>query len=74
MQEKNYLHINVFLASSGRVERNLKGLLIKATKSFNSKAKREILSSINENLSRNHSDHNRKKFEVLSKWSYNILS
>ena len=41
---------HAFLASGIRVERNLKVLLIKATKSFGGGTRRGILSSINENL------------------------
>ena len=53
--KKDYLQINAFLTSGGRVEKNLKALLIKATKSFGDRARKRILSSINESLGESHS-------------------
>ena len=50
LQKRNYLQINVFLASRDTVERNFKVLLIKAIKNFLSRAREEILIFINKNL------------------------
>ena len=47
LAKKDYLQINAFLASSSRVESNLKALLMKATESCGGKAKREIQNSTN---------------------------
>ena len=54
LQGKDYLQINAFLAGGSRVKRNLKTLLIKATKSFSGKAGGEILNSINKSLDGSH--------------------
>ena len=43
--------MNAFLASGGKVKRNLKALLIKITESLSDRAKKRILSSINKSLS-----------------------
>ena len=55
LQKKDYLQTNTFIANNSRVERNFKYLLIKATKSLDVTAKREILSFINRSISRSHS-------------------
>ena len=50
------LSINyTFLANGAIIEKNLKVLLLKATKSFDDKIVGEIVSSINKNLGRSHS-------------------
>ena len=54
LQEKNYLQIHGFLTIGGRVEKNLKGLLIKSTKSLAGKVKEKILSFINESFGGSH--------------------
>ena len=50
LAKKDYLQINTFLASDGRVEKNLEALQIKATTSFCGGAIKVTLSSINKNL------------------------
>ena len=55
LAKKDYLQINAFLASSGGVEKNLKALLMKTTESLGDRARRKILSSINESLGESHS-------------------
>ena len=52
--KKDYLQINVFLASDDRMEKNLEALLMKATKSLDGRARGGILNSINESLSGSH--------------------
>ena len=54
LMKKDYLHINAFLASGGRVERNLEALQMKATASLGGGAIGGTLSSINESLSESH--------------------
>ena len=54
LAKKDYLQINAFLASGGKMEKNLKALLMKATKSLGSGIRGTILSSINKNLGRRH--------------------
>ena len=54
LQGKNYLQINVFLASGGRVEKNLKTLLIITTESLGSRAREKILSSIDKSFNGSH--------------------
>ena len=54
LAKKDYLQINAFLPSGDRVEKNLKILLIKATKSLSSGARRKILNFINKSLDRIH--------------------
>ena len=51
LAKKDYLQINVFLASSGRVEKNLKALQMKAIASLGDGAIVRTFSSINESLS-----------------------
>ena len=55
LANKDCLQINAFLASGGRVEKNLKVLLMKATESLDDGAREGILSSINESLGGSHS-------------------
>ena len=50
LTKKDYLQINVFLASGGGVERNLEVLQMKTTASLGGEAIRGTLSSINESL------------------------
>ena len=51
LAKKDHLQINAFLASGGRVEKNLKILQMRATASLGGGIMRGILSSINESLS-----------------------
>ena len=55
LAKKDYLQINAFLGSSGRVEKNLEALLMKTTENLGGGAKGGILSSINESLGGSHS-------------------
>ena len=43
-----------FLISGGKMERNLKALMMKATKSLDSEAKSKVLRSINKSLDKNY--------------------
>ena len=45
------MQINAFLVSGGKIKRNFKTLLMKATKSLDGRARGRILSSINKRLS-----------------------
>ena len=53
--QKDNLQINAFLASGGRVKKNLEALLRKTIESFGGGAKKKIPSSINESLVKSHS-------------------
>ena len=52
--QKHYQQINAFLATSGRVEKNLEALLTKTTRDLGSRTRGGILSYINECLGRSH--------------------
>ena len=54
LAKKDYLQINAFLASGGRVERNLEALQMKATASLGGGAIGGTLSSINKSLDGSH--------------------
>ena len=54
LQEKNYFQINIFRASGGKMEKNLKILLMKATKSLGDRAKEKIQNFINKSLFESH--------------------
>ena len=52
--KEDYLQINAFIASGGRVEKNLKALQMKATTSLGGGAIGRTLSSINESVGESH--------------------
>ena len=54
LAKKDYIQINIFLASGGGVEKNLKALLMKTSESLGSGARREILNFINGSLGGSH--------------------
>ena len=54
LARKGYLQINAFVASGGRVEKNLEALLMKATESVSGEVREIILNSINESFSGSH--------------------
>ena len=54
LAEKDYLQINAFLASGGRVERNFKALQMKPTSSLYTGMIGGTFNSINESLGRSH--------------------
>ena len=54
LAKKDYLQINTFLASGGKVERNLEILQMKTTINLGSGAIGETLSSINESFGGSH--------------------